>query len=60
MKGTFALKAQNQTTGFRHLGGIILDDLSGLECLCYISHRDITLKHSLHSMDTEQELRLHS
>ena len=60
MKGTFTLKAQNQPTGFRHFRGVILYNLSGLERLRNISHRDITLKHPLYSMDTEQELGLHS
>ena len=58
MERTFALKAQNQSTGFGHLRGVILDGFPQLKRLSDFPGGNSTLEHALNCMDTEEKFGL--
>jgi len=50
MKETPALLTQKQVARLRHLGGIILDDITNLQGLADSPDGDLAFEHPLHGM----------
>lgn len=55
MERTFPLKAQDQATRLRHLGGVIFDGLPCFQGLPHFLRGNFALEHTLNSVDAEEE-----
>ena len=56
MKGTFALKADDESAGLGHLGGIIFDHILGLQRTADLGWGYFALEHALHRVDSVENL----
>src|SRR5260221_398168 len=55
MERTLPLKPQDQATRFRHFRGVILDGFPYFQGLMHFLRGNISLEHTLNSMDTKKE-----
>ncbi len=56
MKGTFALKADDESAGLGHLGRIIFDHILGLQRTADLGWGYFALEHALHRVDSVENL----
>jgi hypothetical protein len=50
----FALKAENQSAGLRHLSGIIFDDVRGFQRLADFACGNFPLEQTLNRVDSKE------